>query len=193
MRPTLFAIPVLLLILTACSGSTTSISQQNKNPLVASRFGDELADTMANLIITHDPIIDDPAMRTVIEREIERGKDIAADAREIQNDGWMGAIITVKTETFGYALYVDTTLYLSSDFATKPGPAPHVYLTTVVDPRDVAFPDDTAIDLGPLQTVYGAQQYKVPKQKEPSKLRTFVLYDETLHSISGFAQLSRTY
>ncbi len=193
MRLTIIAIPVLLLTLTACSPSRTSMTEQNDNPLTASRYGEELADTMANFIITDDPIIDDPTMRTIIEREIERGKDIAAEARKRQNEGFMGPIITIKTEAFGYVLYVDDTLYLSSDFAMKPGPAPHVYITTVVDPRDGAFPDATAIDLGPLQAAYGPQKYVVPKQKEAGKLRTFVLYDTELHLINGFAQLSRTY
>jgi hypothetical protein len=83
-------------------------------------------------------------------------------------------------------------LYLSSDFVSKPGTNLHVYLTTVVDPRDGSFPDPTAIDLGAIQTVYGAQQFAVPKQEKPELLRTFVLWDKGFNRLYGFAQLTKT-
>lgn len=191
MRITSF-IPVVLLTLTACTPGQTSISEQNTNPLTASRYGDELADGMANLIIENDPVISDPEMREIVEEEIERGKDIAAAAREIQSEGMMGVIIGIKAPTTGFALYHENTLYLSSDFSTAPGASVRAYLTTAVDPRDTTdFPDATAVDLGVLQAAYGPQQYAVPSQKEEGKLRTFVLYDTKLNIIYGFAQLSK--
>jgi len=184
-------IPFFLLALAACTPGQTNISEQNTNPLTASRYGDELADAMANYIINNDPIIEDPEMRTLIESEIERGKDISAAAREIQSESSLGAIIGLKAATTGFALYHENTLYFSSDFSTSPGASLHVYLTTIVDPRDVEFPDSTAIDLGSLQAIYGPQQYSVPSQKEEDKLRTFVLFDTKLTMIYGFAQLSK--
>lgn len=190
MRTTPF-IPVLLLVLTACSTGETSISEQNSNPLTASRYGDELADTMANFIIRNDLVVSNPDMRALIESEIERGKDIAAAARDIQSEGALGAIIGLKASTTGFALYHENTLYFSSDFSTNPGASLHVYLTTIVDPRDIDFPDSTAIDLGALQAVYGPQQYSVPSQKEEDKLRTVVLFDTKLRMVYGFAQISK--
>lgn len=190
MRTTLFIIPALL-ALAACSPVQTSISEQNKNPLTASRYGDELADTMANFIITEDPITKDPDVLKTINSEIERGKDIANEARTIQNAGWMGPILQLKADVIGYVLYSSDTLYLSSDFETSPGPSLHLYLTTVVDPRDGTFPDPTAIDLGSLQAAYGPQQYAVPRQQDEGKLRTFVLFDSRLKQIYGFAQLAK--
>lgn len=184
-------IPFLLLALTACSAGQTSIPEQNNNPLTASRYGDELADTMANFIIGNDPIVNDPDMRALIESEIERGKDIAAAAREIHSEGALGAIIGLKAATTGFALYHENTLYFSSDFSTNPGASLHVYLTTIVDPRDTEFPDSTAIDLGKLQAAYGPQQYSVPSQKEEDKLRTVVLFDSKLKMVYGFAQISK--
>ena len=192
MRP-FFIIPVLLLVLSACSSEGTSISEQNRNPLTASRYGDELADSMANLIIQEDPAAKDPELRKVIESEIARGKSIGEDARAIQRNGWLGGLIGIKGQVSGYALYLPDELYLSSDFMSTPGPSLRVYLTTVVDPRDVAFPDPTAIDIGSLQSVYGAQVYRVPAQQEPRKFRTFVIYDTRLEMIYGFAQLSRLF
>jgi len=190
MRTTLFIIPALL-TLAACSPAQTSISEQNKNPLTASRYGDELADTMANFVITEDPIAKDPEIRKIIDSEIERGKEIADEARQIQNKGWMGVIIQIKADVIGHVLYHGDTLYLSSNFETSPGAELHLYLTTVVDPRDAAFPDPTAVDLGIVQAAYGPQQYAVPPQEDEGKLRTFVLYDTRLQQIYGFAQLSK--
>ena len=191
LMPSFITVPCLLL--GACGANSTSIARENLNPLTASRYGDELADTMANLIINGDPVAEDETMKSIIQSEIARGKQIAEDARAIQNAGMMGALIPITTDTFGYGLFVENMLYLSSDFSVKPGAKLHVYLTTVVDPRDVEFPDATAIDLGVIQSTYGAQQYAVPTQSDPKLLRTLVLWDKTLKRIHGFAQLSKAF
>lgn len=180
------------LILTTCSGAQrTSIDQHNRNPLVASRYGDELADTMADIVINDDPILKRAGVRAIIDAEIARGKEIGNIARQKQSQGMKGALIGREEEMEGYVLYVDDVLYLSSDFITKPGPALHAYLTTGVDPRDVPFPEKTSIDLGPVHTVFGAQQYDVPKQDKPELYRTFVLWEKKLGRLYGFAQLSK--
>ncbi len=179
-----------LIAITACSPKTTSINQQNENPLVASRYGDELADTMANFVIAKDPIADDEATRKLIDGGIAAGKEMALKARLRQEEGLLGAILPVKGDTVGYGLLLDGTLYLSSDFSTGPGLNLHVYLTTAVDPRDGQFPDDTAVDLGTIQAAYGAQQYAVRGDTE--KLRTLVFWDATLKQLYGFAQLQKT-
>ena len=183
----------LSLALGACGRQSahTSIRAQNENPLTASRYGDELADAMANLVIQNDDAAKNPAMRKIIDAEIARGKKMGTDARMKQDEGMKGGIIAVKEEAAGYVLYVDDTLYLPSDFTTKPGPDLHVYLTVAVDPRDVAFPDKTAMDLGEVQNVYGAQRYEVKHQENPMLYRTFVLFDTKLKRIYGFAQLSK--
>jgi hypothetical protein len=171
--------------------NTTSIDQENRNPLTASRYGDDLADTMANLVIQNDPIIKEPGMRQIIDQEIARGKSIAVGAREQTDQGAKGALIPIKESVTGNVLLLQDTLNFSSDFETKPGPDLHVYLTTVVDPRDKAFPDATAVDLGPIQSAYGAKQYALPGKTDPGVLRTLVLFDRTLKRIYGFAQLSK--
>lgn len=180
-----------IFLLTACGPTTTSIDQQNANPLVASRYGDELADTMANLVIQNDPIIKEPGMQQIIEKEIARGKSIAMNARETQAQGMKGQIIALKESVIGSVLLFSDTLYFSSDFEAKPGPDLHVYLTTIVDPRDETFPDATALDLGTIQSSYGAQQYNISSSIDPVKMRTLVLFDTKLRRIYGFAQLSK--
>jgi hypothetical protein len=190
MRTTLSLIAVTLL-LSACSTQTTSINEQNKNPITAARYGDELADAMANLIIMDNAIVKEEGMRERVQGYIEEGKALGDEARSLMQEGYQGNLIGVEFEMIGIALYLDDMLYLSSDFYTRPGPSVHVYLTTVVDPRDVEFPDATVIDLGQLQTAYGAHQYSVPHQDKPELYRTLVFYDTKLKIMYGFAQLSK--
>ncbi len=191
MRTSLFAVLTATLLLSACnSHRTTDIATEIVNPLTASRYGDELADRLADLIIESDPVIQEPGMADYVTGKISDAKSIAAEARLLQDRGMMGALIGEKQSVIGYALYVDDVLYFSSDFETDPGPSLHVFLSTVVDPRDATFPDETAIDLGEIQTPYGPTAYDVPHQEEPELLRTLVLFDTKLERLYGFSQLS---
>lgn len=190
MRTSIFTILTATLVLSACGATGTSISEQNTNPITASRYGEELADRMADLVIQKDPILSEPGMEEYVNAEIEKGKKIAEKARDIQDRGMMGPILPMKQTVLGYALYVDDTLYLSSDFQSDPGSALHLYLTTVVDPRDGTFPDQTAIDLGVIQSQYGPSSYAVPHQDKPELYRTLVFYETKLKRLYGFAQLS---
>ncbi len=175
----------ITLSLSACSTHTSS------NPLTDSRYGDELADTLANLIIQSDPLSKDPTMLKTINDNIAMAKDMGNSARDQMAEGMQGAIIALNQDVVGYVLTLDGTLYFSSEFVTDPGLDLHVYLTEAVDPRDGAFPDPSAVDLGKLQSPYGAQSYAITSKKSPELLRTFVLYDRTLNRIYGFAQLSK--
>jgi hypothetical protein len=177
--------------LSACGAAGTSIDRENTNPLVASRYGDDLAETMANLVIQSDPIIKQPGMQQIIDKEIARGKSIAMKGRLEAKEGAQGAIIPEKESVLGYALLMPDALWLSSDFETSPGPDLHVYLTTIVDPRGATFPDGTAMDLGTIQSAYGAQRYSLTSRVDPTIMRTLVVFDKTLKRIYGFAQLSK--
>lgn len=189
MRPLSFAVILTALTLIACSSIHTSIGQENTNPFVAERYGDELADTLANLIINKDPMINTPGTQAIIEDEIGKAKTISADAREREDAGMRGGIIGVKEDVSGRVLLLDGKLYLSSDFDTRPGIDLHVYLTTVNDPRAISFPDGTAVDLGVIQSTYGAQTYAVSSDND--QLRTAVFWDKKLKRLYGFSQLSK--
>ena len=66
----------------------------------------------------------------------------------------------------------------------------HLFLSESVDPRDIEFPDDSSVDLGPILSPYGAQRYAVPTTDPPQRYRTAVLWDMKLERLYGFAQLS---
>ncbi len=168
-----------------------SISVQNQNPLSASRYADELADSLANLIIQNDPIVKDAAMKTLVQNEIQKAKSASDEAHAKADAGMEGTIISLKNDITGYVLYANDMLYLGPDFAAKPSLNLRVYLSQVVDPRDGVFPDTTAIDLGPLKTDYGAQQYAVPHQDHPELYRSFAIYDTTFKKLFAFSQISK--
>lgn len=190
-RRTILTLSVSGLLLASCSFGGSGTVSWSSNPLVASRYGDDLANAMANLIITNDPIAQDKAVRPIIDREIEEGKRITREAEATMKRSMQGGIIPINEDVRGYALYLDDRLYFSTDFESKPGPDLHVYLTQAVDPRDGEFPDGTAVDLGVLQSPYGAQEYRVPPQERADALRTVVFWDKSLRRLYGFGQLSK--
>ena len=90
---------------------------------------------------------------------------------------------------FGQALALEGHLYFGPTFLTLPGPSLHVFMTKAVDPRDVAFPDPSAVDLGLLKTPYGTQSFDMPATVTLPGYRTVVLWDTRLKRLSAFAQL----
>lgn len=186
MRTALFTV-VSCSLLAACSGGLAGHALDN--PLTAARYGDELADTLANFIIMQDPLASQPGMTEYLNGEIAKAKRISTSARERQAGGYTAFLLSQKHDIAGEALYLDDVLYLSSDFLIDPGPELHVFLTAAVDPRDVPFPDMTAVDLGVIRSPYGAQSYEVPPQDDPQYLRTVVFWDAKLKTLYGFGQL----
>ena len=47
------------------------------------------------------------------------------------------------------------------------------------------------MDLGPIQTAYGAHAYEVPSVENPPLYRTVVLWDDRLGRLHSFAQLNK--
>ncbi len=188
MQRHLFAVLGCLSLLAACSGPT---ARPDANPLLRIQREEELADSLANVIIMKDPVADDESTRKFIESEIVRAKESLAEAQRLQLKGASGPFIPVKESVEGWALYIDGMLYLSSDFHSRPGTDLHLYVSTVVDPRDVAFPDVTALDLGRIDYPYGAMALPVSTDYKPEELRSVVLWDAKLKRLHGFVQLSR--
>lgn len=176
----------LCLLFVACTATPS-----RDNPLDTARYNEELADTLANLVIMDDPIAKEEGMSAFINEGISDAKDRADDARARIDEGMQGGILSMKQDVTGYALYLSDRLYFSSDFVADPGPSLHVYLTQPVDPRDTEFPDPTALDLGLLTSAFGSQVYSVPHQEKPELYRTLVFWDTKLKRLYGFAQLSK--
>jgi len=185
------------LLLTAC-GSTiqtsNTLEEHLKNPLFAERYYEDLVGRMTEIQIRNPDLSEkDKDLASVVEKTKNDALEAAkAEARK-RMQGMSGRFIELEEATQGFSLLRENTFYLSSDFVTYPGPSLHMYLTAVVDPRDVTFPDATAIDLGLISSPYGHQSYSVPQVADSGSgaLRTAVLYDTTLKRVYGFAQLAR--
>ncbi len=187
-----------LLLLVGCatqgtSPTTLSLKLRLQNPLVAERYWSEMAEHMADFVRSKNPILKDPVKAAIIEGQRTLALQKVEEARKKETSGISGSFVTPESleDVHGQTLLTDNTLYFDTTFITYPGPSIHVYLTTVVDPRDVAFPDTSSIDLGALQIAYGAQQYPVSEKSMNPAFRTAVLFDTQLMKTIGFAQLSK--
>ena len=179
-------------LLAACN--TTAYSPDAKallqNPLFAELYSEQLVDTMVNLEIYEDPVLQDEAKKKVASDAKEQWLAVARKARADQREGLIGQFVPMKEYAEGEVLYKDDMLHFSPPFITTPGPDLHVWISTVVDPRDAEFPDPTAIDVGPMHVPYGAQTMPVPAVEDPKAYRSVVLWDNALGRLWGFAQIS---
>ena len=177
--------------LIGCTAPTekVTIEQLMENPLFAERYSDEMVGVLTDFEIKKDPIMEDKSMAKYITDLKVKWLKEAKKATNAQNEGRNGHFITMKQYTSGEVLFTYPKLYIDSVFETEPGPELHLYLTTVVDPREVEFPDETSIDFGVIPP-YGAQTFIVPEIEEPILYRTAVLWDTKLERLYGFAQLS---
>ncbi|MBT5236971.1 hypothetical protein HOL63_01210 [Candidatus Peregrinibacteria bacterium] len=196
MKKTIIA-SMALLALTACQNANTSKEQELsyllENPLFAERYSESMVDTMVELEIYEDPIIKDEAKMKIIDKTKESWLKVAQKARVDQRKGSKGSFTPITEFTAGEVLYSGNSLFLAPDFASAPGPSLHFYLSTVVDPRDVEFPDESAIDLGLMRSNLGTGRYEVVGIEEPIKYRSLVLFDTELERLYGFAQISPLY
>ncbi len=198
-----FLAPLLVssLALSACGNAVgmptrdEALQDHLRNPLYAEYYYDDLTEQMVNLALQEDPVLQESGVRAIVDRTRTRSLEHAGVATDAQIDGARGKFIGDRDLAFGEALLLDGVLYIGPTFDAAPGPKLSMYLTTVIDPRDVEFPDDTAVRLGAVKNQYGAHAYEVPKEAGPtgsgSKLRTAVLWDDELGLLYGFAQLAR--
>lgn len=162
-----------------------------ENPLYAKRYYDELAENLVSLSIHNDPLLQEKGKEKKVERARHDALTNAQEAERRQRSGTQGAFIPIEEYARGRALLIGNNLYLSTDFEVLPGLSLHLFLTTVVDPRDGVFPDPDAVDIGPLKNMYGAQEFPIQLPKDPILYRTLVLWDTTLERLVSFAQLSK--
>ncbi len=183
----------LLSILVGCSsgssGSSVSLDNLLENPLFAERYADTLVDSVVEFKIQKDPMLEDASKADIIEDTRTKWLKEAQKATVLQREGIKGNLISVKAFTRGETLYLHDKLYFGPEFETVPGPKLSIYLSSVLDPRDTDFPDETAIRISTLQSPYGAQSYSVPPQEDLRFLRTVVLWDDGFEMLWGFAQL----
>ncbi len=186
----LFAIAPCLLV--ACSaGTQPTVDSLLRNPLYAEQYSDDLVERMVQLTLNNDPVLQDPHMAALVNDTRTTWLETTTEARQKQRTGSQGNFVSVGEPVQGQVLLLGRTLYFGPFFTVAPGVEVHLYLTTVTDPRDQAFPDDTAMDAGALASPYGAQQYSVPGGGDLAAYRTVVLYDAALQRILAFAQLSK--
>ncbi len=180
------------LLLTACGTTTGALQKDNlKNPLYAAQYYADLTERMVNLELQKDPVTKDARKKAIIDQTRKNGVANEQRAASVKAQGQEGTFVSDSGLVRGEVLLLKHTLFFGVDFAAVPGPELHVFVSTVLDPRDVRFPDSTAVDLGPLPDVFGAQSMSIAETADLSKMRSAVLHDVKLGQMYGFAQLSK--
>lgn len=196
MRHLTLLLPALLL-LSACSSTGQSLSENLKNPLFAEYYYQDLATTLADVEINatlpgNAALLKDPARKALLEQQKTQATQNASTAQKVRDRASTGDFVSANESEQGTVMLVDGTLFTNPAFNSPAGPSLHIFLTTVIDPTDKpsAFPDSSALDLGLVNQPYGTSSYTLPSGAAKTHYRTVVLYDTMLRSIYGFAQLS---
>ncbi len=190
-----FALIVATATLSACSQTQYVPDREAllNNPLYLEMYAESMVDAMVNLEIYEDPILEEDGKKNYVDDVKEEWLAKAKEARSLQRQGSKGTMIPMKEYVEGEVLYLNNQLHLSPYFVSTPGPSLHVFLSKAVDPRDVLFPDETAIDLGPLTVPMAAQTFAVPATEKPAEYTSVTLWDTELNRLYGFAQITPLY
>jgi|TARA_B100001971_G_C18250092_1_gene577467 hypothetical protein len=189
---------ILCLALAACAPfqpsnpdpASVPLDERMKNPLFAQEYAKEMVNRLTELEISKDPILEDEKMAEYVQKTKREWKNKDRSARKLKRMGIYGSFIGVDEHVVGDSLLMQNYLYMGMNFISAPGPDLHVFLSEEVDPRDVNFPDPTSVDLGLMESPFGAHRYSVPIVENINRLRTAVLWDMKLNRLYGFAQLS---
>lgn len=179
------------LLLTACSRAPAvgeDLEQKLGNPLYAKQYYREQMDYMVSLVIRNDPQAMSGATADLINDARISSLDKARAASALELTGARGTFAGPMREVTGNVVLLNDTLFIGPDFATSPGLDLRMLLTNT-DPSDIAFPDATTTDLGPLKDAFGAQSYIVPPEAQNAAM--VVLWDAKLKRLFGSAQLAR--
>jgi hypothetical protein len=161
------------------------------NPLFAERYWADIVEHMADFIRSGHALYKDPVTAAVIDAQKNRATARLTEVRKKKEAGLTGSFAKEIDDILGSVLLLNGTVYFGTDFLAYPEPDQHVYVTTITDPRETSFPDATSVDLGELESPYGAQQYVIPAERVDPRFRTVVLYDRQFKTILAIAQLGQ--
>jgi hypothetical protein len=184
----------LILLLAGCARQ--DIGQANvrwenlmQNPLYADQYWLDMVNSMVEMQLQEPDLAKNKTLLATVD-EVRRNALLREQAESRKRrEGKEGSFIQVKGFAEGRVLLRGTTLSFSPDFSTVPGPNLRIYLSPSLDPRDAAFPDKGSVNVGRLESPYGAQEYLLSEKTDTQPLRTAVLYDPKLDRMYGFAQL----
>lgn len=187
---------LLSLALVGCSSAgQATLDQHLQNPLFAEQYWGDYAQRLADIEIYKDlphnkEIVEDTKRLASLRSLKEEALSKHRAATKTRDRAATAMMTTLSELSQGEVMLVDNVLYTDPLFDTPPGPDLHMYVSEITDPRDVEFPDPTAIDLGVVYQPYGAGAYPIPERPSDAKrLYTVILYDKELKRLYAFAQL----
>lgn len=187
-----FHILIACMMLSACGAPISrDLQTRLENPLFAERYSEELLDSLSDVYIREEPVLKNETKKANIEQALTYWRAVAVEARIKERKGLIGSLTSVLEDTSGHVLLDEKTLWFGTNFLGTPGVNLRVMLSTVVDPREGEFPDESALDLGQLQSPYGDQSFSLPEGTVSwDSYRTVVLWDSSAGRLHGFAQLN---
>lgn len=193
----LFLSGITSIMLASCTGApgeqSSALQEYMKNPLFLERYAEEIVESLVQMQIEENPLLADEKKAALVDKARTYWLAKAKQARREQAEGRQGTFLLMEEFAQGDTLLSpDGRLYIGPTFEVTPSPDLHVFISTVVDPRDQEFPDPSSIDVGSIATPYGAQAFVLPDEMEIEQLllyRTVVLWDTGLERLMSFAQL----
>ena len=169
-----------------------------QNPLMAQVVADQMIDFVTNLQIhaneRKQPIKDPRVLRTIDETFV-RARAMLKKAYAEQDAGKKGSFLSFD-DVFvkGEALLFGESIFFGYDFEADAVPGMRVILAQHVGPKTSAeLRSQPTMDLGPLQSIIGPQEYHVGtlSEDEWNRYRTVALYAPSLDRIIAYAQIRK--
>ncbi|MBT3835170.1 hypothetical protein HOF56_02875 [Candidatus Peribacteria bacterium] len=184
-----------VIILSSCGiGNPSEVSD---NPLAAEITADQILDFVSNMQIKaaeRGEEIEDGKTLRAIDKALVDAKSMQKEAHKKQDKGKKGDFYRASEHTFarGRALLIQGKLYFGFGFDISGAPGMKIYLSKHVAPheKEELFSEDF-VEIGDLNSIYGAQSYEVPVLSETdwTEYRTVAIYSEPLEIMIGLAQI----
>lgn len=197
----LLVIGLIGLVLSACTASSKGtppgfVEAFQGNPLMAEAMGDLMIEYVTDLQIAANEQkkpISDPAMLRAMDDTFIEARRMREDAHRKQDEGKKGSFHGVQGDSVeGEVLLFGETLYFGFDFRSDVIRDLRVVLAKHVAPSTEAeLQSEPTLDLGPLQTIVGPQEYVVGSLSPAdwNQYRTVALYSPSMKRVLGLAQI----
>lgn len=201
MRNSLILIGLFLvgLLLVGCTVNGVSSSMQEierQNPLSAEYIADQMIEYVTFMQIKADESgegIKDPAVLRAIDNVFIEARALQQESHDAQDAGKSSMFYGIDGNyAFGEVLLTGEFLYTGYETEISAAPGIEIYLAKHVAPHtsEELFGEPT-IDLGPLQSLRGAQTYYVGPLSDDdwNEYRTVALYSKPLDRVIALSQI----
>ncbi len=169
---------------------------ERQNPLAAEYASDQMIEYVTELQIRADErgdTIDDPNILRAIDEVFIEARAVQKEAHKGQNEGKIGGFYGINNNfALGMVLLSGEHLYTGYETEIDAAPGVEIYLSQHVSPHEPEeLFSEPIIELGPLQSIRGAQVYYVGPLSDDdwNEYRTVALYSRPLDQVIALVQI----